>query len=49
MKEKKNFIEKSFFVNIRGDVSFSSRRLNRIERERERDFERARFNSLDTR
>jgi len=37
------------YVDIRGEVSFSSCRLDRIERERERDFERARFNSLDTR
>ncbi|CAF4919176.1 unnamed protein product, partial [Rotaria magnacalcarata] len=34
---------------LHGLVCLSSRCLSRIERERERDFERARFNCLDTR
>jgi hypothetical protein len=37
------------FFFIRGEVILVSRCLDRIDRERERDFERARFNSLDTR
>lgn len=36
--------------DLRGDEeSLSACRCARIDRERERDFERARFNSLDTR